>query len=358
MKSTTLYFKEGSSDKVYQATIEPKGSGFVVNFAYGRRGTTLNTGTKTQEPVDLASAEKLFEKLIREKKAKGYTEGENSTPYATEQSKEYSGVLPQLLNPINEDELDQYIRCPEWVMQEKLDGKRLLLLKQSNAVRGINRKGLFVGIPDSIQKDALRIEGDFLIDGEAVGENYHPFDLLSRRGDDLRGLPYAFRFENLQWAMRGLARGSFTPVITCQGQEEKHSALHDLRQNKAEGVVFKHRDAPYTSGRPNSGGHQLKCKFYATASFIVAAVNKQRSVLLALLNNGKQIPAGNVTVPPNQSVPSVGQVVEVRYLYALQQSGSVYQPTLLGRREDIDPKECTVTQLKYKSEPKDEDANQ
>ena len=140
MKSTTLYFKEGSADKVYQATIEPNGSGFVVNFAFGRRGSTLNTGTKTQEPVDLASAEKLFEKLVREKMAKGYTEGENSTPYATEQSKEYSGILPQLLNAIDEDELERYIASPEWVMQEKFDGKRLLLLKQGNSVRSEPRR--------------------------------------------------------------------------------------------------------------------------------------------------------------------------------------------------------------------------
>ena len=40
----------------------------------------MSTGTKTTTPVDLPSAEKLFEKLIGEKKSKGYTEGENSTP--------------------------------------------------------------------------------------------------------------------------------------------------------------------------------------------------------------------------------------------------------------------------------------
>ena len=38
----TLYYREGSSDKVYQAAIEPAGSQFVVNFAYGRRGATLS----------------------------------------------------------------------------------------------------------------------------------------------------------------------------------------------------------------------------------------------------------------------------------------------------------------------------
>ena len=36
----SLYYREGSSDKVYQAAIEPAGNQFVVNFAYGRRGGT------------------------------------------------------------------------------------------------------------------------------------------------------------------------------------------------------------------------------------------------------------------------------------------------------------------------------
>jgi len=63
----TLYYREGSSDKVYQASIEPQGEGFVVNFAYGRRGSTLQTGSKTSEPVDYDSAKKLYDKLVREK---------------------------------------------------------------------------------------------------------------------------------------------------------------------------------------------------------------------------------------------------------------------------------------------------
>jgi len=71
----TLYYREGSSDKVYQASIEPRGELFVVNFAFGRRGSTLNTGTKTQTPVDFDTAKHLYDKLVREKKAKGYTEG-------------------------------------------------------------------------------------------------------------------------------------------------------------------------------------------------------------------------------------------------------------------------------------------
>ena len=67
--TTTLYFREGPSDKVYQASIRPKGKGFMVHFAYGRRGSTFNTGSKTQTPVDYQIAKGIYDKLIKEKMA-------------------------------------------------------------------------------------------------------------------------------------------------------------------------------------------------------------------------------------------------------------------------------------------------
>src|SRR3954451_22300950 len=80
-ESTTLYYREGSSDKVYQVSLEPIGDLFLVNFAYGRRGSAFSTGTKTNSPVDYDEAKRIFDKLVREKKAKGYTEGPSGTPY-------------------------------------------------------------------------------------------------------------------------------------------------------------------------------------------------------------------------------------------------------------------------------------
>jgi len=122
----TLYYREGSSDKVYQASIEPQGEGFVVNFAYGRRGSTMSTGTKTQTPVDYATATRIFTKLVNEKKAKGYTEAENGTPYRhTDQEGRVSGLLPQLLNPIDEEDVQVLLKDNAWGMQEKLDGRRV-----------------------------------------------------------------------------------------------------------------------------------------------------------------------------------------------------------------------------------------
>ena len=115
---TTLYYREGSSDKVYQASIEPQGELFVVNFAFGRRGSTLNTGTKTQTPVDYDTATRIYTKLVNEKKAKGYTEGPDGTPYQnTPKEGHVAGILPQLLNPIDEAEVKRLLKDPAWALQ-------------------------------------------------------------------------------------------------------------------------------------------------------------------------------------------------------------------------------------------------
>ena len=356
MKSTTLYYREGSSDKVYQASIEPKDAGFVVNFAYGRRGSTLNTGTKTSIPVDEQTATRIFEKLIIEKKSKGYSEGPDGTPYLHSE-KQVSGITPQLLNPIEEEELPKYLDDPNWCMQQKLDGKRLLLRKTGAAIEGINRKGLVVGIPASIHSEAMTIQGDFLMDGEIIGDTYYVFDLLSQK-EALSHLSYAVRYDKLAKLLKPHAQQHIKVVLIVLEADAKRDSLQALRLDRAEGVVFKALGAPYTPGRPASGGSQLKHKFYATGSFVVSGTNKsKRSVRLILFDEVCQKEAGNVTIPPNHPIPTIGDVVEVRYLYAFPESGCVYQPVYLGKRDDVMPSDCSTKQLKLRR-PDEEEADQ
>jgi bifunctional non-homologous end joining protein LigD len=47
-------------------------------------------------------------------------------------------------------------------------------------------------------------------------------------------------------------------------------------------------------------------------------------------------------------------VIEVKYLYALRQSGAINQPAYIGKRSDIPASECTTDQLKYKAEAESE----
>jgi bifunctional non-homologous end joining protein LigD len=346
----TLYYREGSSDKVYQAAMEPAGNQFVVNFAYGRRGATLTTGTKTSSPVDYAAAKKIYAKLVSEKKAKGYTEGENGTPYQ-HADKQASGILPQLLNPIEEAEVELLLRDDNYCAQEKFDGKHLLVRKQDDDLEGINKKGFIVGLPQTVANDLRKLSDSFIPDGESIGDNYHAFDLLEHNGDNLRPLPYRLRLVRLVNLLLSSSPHPYVRLVeTAFTTIQKTELWERLRRENREGIVFKRLDAPYTPGKPNSGGPQLKFKFVAEVSVVVAKINIQRSVEVSLLKGRSLVSCGNVTIPANHEIPRVGDVVDVRYLYAYPDSLALYQPVYLGPRDDVEPGECLVSQLKFKAE--------
>ena len=145
MESANLYFKEGSSDKVYHATIEKEGGGYVVNFAYGRRGGALNTGSKTSSPVTLEKAKSIFDKLVGEKTAKGYRHVEGASDGSIPVAKDLPDTPTEsqcvLLGPIDEEEAMSLIKNDDWAAQPKLDGVRFMLRKRKAEVTALNRKG-------------------------------------------------------------------------------------------------------------------------------------------------------------------------------------------------------------------------
>ena len=358
--SITLYFREGSSDKVYQAGIETAaGGGYNVTFAYGRRGAAMNTGRKASG-VALAEARTIYDRLVREKTAKGYTPGADGTPYGgvapAGQTTGTSRLLPQLLNVVDEAALETLIASPDWWMQEKHDGRRLMVVADGSGNYGHNKLGGAVALSSPIDRAVEALGVPCILDGEDVGDTFHVFDALEIGGRDLRGLPYASRYQALG-DLIGLHQAPLHPPLQLVGTHDqpgrKRLFLGALRGRNAEGVVFKDPGAAYTPGRPNSGGAQLKFKFVATASCIVTGKGRKQSVALGLWDDSNP-PAlhdvGNVTIPPNRPVPEPGAVVEVRYLYAYRR-GSLFQPVYLGERDDTTPAECLVTQLKYKPEP-------
>ena len=350
----TLYFRQGTSDKVYQVWIEETASGSLVNFAYGRRGSTLTTGTKTQSPVSAEAAQKIFDKLVKEKEGKGYTEGESGQPYTgTSDGERQTGLSPQLLNPVGETEGARLLTDFRYGAQEKYDGKRIILAADSSGVTASNRKGLVCGIPEAVKEAALALHalvGKFIIDGEMVGETFFAFDMLQYGASDLRTRHYKQRY-----VMLSACIGEGSEALRCAElaylADDKARLCARLKREGKEGIVFKSLDAPYTAGRPNSGGSQFKWKFVDTCSALVSHINKQRSVALSLFDaaKGEWVGVGNVTIPANHEVPPVGAVVEVRYLYAYR-GGALYQPFYLGVRDDLEREDCKLSQLKFKAE--------
>jgi bifunctional non-homologous end joining protein LigD len=350
LPSIELGFCEGSSDKVYRACIEKSGDGYNVNFAYGRRGSALNTGSKTSRAVSYAEALDIYEKLVRSKKAKGYQPTGGGSAIAVEDDAgRDTGLRPQLLNPVDEAEAEACIHDNNWCAQEKFDGRRMLLVRGSGgAFAAANRKGRLVACPEAVQAAVAAVPGGpFVIDGELVGEKFHAFDLLATV-DDRRKMTYANRLAELDSVFGAITSAVFAVVPTVFGASAKKAFVEGLRVADKEGVVFKDLDAAWSVGRPATGGSALKLKFWATCSCVVVRANAgKRSVELAL--SGK--PVGNVTIPPNHEIPTMGQIVEIRYLYVTGPGGSLYQPVYLGVRDDVQIEECTFEEqrLKYKA---------
>ena len=194
-----------------------------MRFAFGRRGSTLQPGTKTPAPVDYDTALRTFNQLVASKLAKGYTPGQEGTPYRhTSYEGRSTRVYPQLLEPVADTHALGYLLIdPLYCAQGKLDGRRLLLRKRGSTVTGINRKGLIVAVPESMAKEALRLPGDLLLDGEAVGDTLHVFDVLEHNGNDQRTQPYINRLAILRELV--LMHGSTSIVLVytvCQAREK------------------------------------------------------------------------------------------------------------------------------------------
>jgi bifunctional non-homologous end joining protein LigD len=298
----------------------------------------------------LALAEKIFATLLKEKCGKGYQLTDTSSPIVgidlPIKKEANEDMLPQLLNPI--ENVEDFLKNDCFIAQEKMDGERRKVSftpLSGGTISQYNRKGGLIPTITNLKED---LNGQFgVYDGEMVGEVFHIFDLISLDGIDLRGLPFITRAEKLS----KLSFGKGVKVVkVTTGTNGKKKLFAQLTRDNKEGIVFKKADSVYSAGRPASGGDQLKFKFYKTATFIVSSLTKgKRSVGLELIDKGERVFMGKVTVLPNFEVPSVGELVEVRYLYCFK-GGAVFQPIYLGSRNDIEIGEALLTQIIYKSE--------
>ena len=365
----SLCFAEGSSDKEYHAEIIEVTGGNVVNFRYGRRGGVLTAGTKTSSPVNFTEAQRIYDKLIKEKTAKGYTSDVSGAAYqSTSQAGIRSDFVPQLLNPVSEHEAMGLILDSNWAAQEKMDGERRAAHAENSTAIGMNRKGLIVPLPQSIADELQAIStqsGALRVDGELIGDILYVFDLHIHKGTRIHALPWIDRMHLAEALLSGCQKIQTVPVATTT--EQKQSLWNTVLTAKGEGVVLKRMNCPVISGRPNSGGDWMKFKFTESASCCVMAINPgRRSVQVGLLEfnirpdliqDQMLISVGSVTIPPNHAVPAVGDIVEVRYLYAYR-GGSLYQPVYRGKRSDLNLSACTISQLKFKPEGDDDEGAQ
>ena len=358
----SLSFTEGSSDKVYQAELKEVDGGFNVTFQYGRRGKPLKSGTKTKTPATYDDAKKIYDKLVLSKTSKGYAPEDSSVEYAeTEKAGESTDFKPQLLNPINNENLEELFNNFSRVyMQTKHDGERRGASINNSEIIASNRKGLRVGLQKPIQ-DALEKlkDGGFIdteIDSEDMGDHLFIFDVLKFKGEDTKEDPFSKRvtyLEKLEEEIKSKKLDNALKVDSptiADSLEKVKAFVESAKSNNEEGVVIKNGDATYNEGRPSSGGNALKLKFVESATLRVTSISEgKRSVSIEINDNGNWISVGKCTIPANQDIPNPGELIEVDYLYAIK-DGALFQPIYKGKRPDLDETAAVISQLKYKKD--------
>ncbi len=359
-KAIELFFQEGTSDKLYVARIVDVGSArFDVEVEWGRRGAKLNQGKKAVG-VALAEAEKTYARLVREKTSKGYQaiagdvkpaavappEGEGSGS-KVQGKRPKVGRVAQLLTPVEADALEKLLADDSLVAQQKLDGVRVLV-HVGDPMLATNRAGQATDIAADILAGLGELPHGTVVDGEVLGGKYWLFDVLAIGKEEVSKLGYVERWERLDGEVEPGLSGPVSVLAMSVGKDKK-KLLESLRAQKAEGIVFKRRDAPYTAGRHST---QLKHKFVKSADVAIIA-NAGNAYRMVVQDEKKQFDVGKVFAgTTNASRKDLDArlargetpVAEVQYLYATADD-QLYQPVFVRTRDDKEPDECLRSQL-------------
>jgi len=368
VSSIRLFFQEGSSDKVYHATIiETEPGKHTVEVEWGRRGGGLNKGKKAIG-VSLEAARKAYDRLVREKTGKGYQEmteavrpaavappeGEGSGS-KVQGRRARTGQAAQLLNAIDEDALARHLEDDAMLAQQKLDGNRILVHVRDTII-ATNRAGELTTLHDAIASGLGELPEGTVLDGEVLadpkGPIYWLFDVLQVGAEDVRGLGYADRWTRLYEELEPGLSGPVRVLPVARGARQKKDLFDRVVAARAEGVVFKQGRAPYKPGRPASGGTQLKYKLTKSADVVLLS-NAGNAYQMAVYDGRTLRDVGKVFAgTTNESRATIDEllargerpIAEVRYLYATDDE-NLFQPVFVGLRDDKTAKECTRAQL-------------
>jgi bifunctional non-homologous end joining protein LigD len=363
IKTTTLYSTAGGSDKAYQITIAQVPGGYDVRYAYGRRTGTLRPGKepKNSTPLPLDEATTLFESVVsgQVNSKDHYHEGPSSSvtsPPAADQANTRD-VSPQLLTEIEGPRAAQLLISPNIAAQMKYDGKRLRVLVEGKSVTAYNRTNQSCGISSTMIRQVQRFAevGPIMFDGEGIGDVLYVFDLLEVCGKDIRDLRFDERDAQLQAIVAASKSTAIIAAPTEYSETGKIALLQDVKSKGLEGIVLKQIDSPYRSGRRPD---QFKHKLTTSSSFLVLTLNylkpaPRNSVDLGVFDDaGQLIQCGSVTIRNDSFKNSirVGSVIEVKYLHCFPESNTIYQPRMLGIRDDIPAEDCLLSQLRFKGE--------
>lgn len=261
-------------------------------------------------------------------------------------------MKPQLADSIDPTKIEKYLTNDAWVIQQKLDGHRVLIRVRNGHAMALGRDGepKANAIPSKILDQFKGMTaGEWFFDGELVGVTLWLFDLPHVTGHVALTDPYQVRHHVLTaffagWQPDPCIRLLATAVTTAEKRE-----LHERTVAAgAEGVMLKEINAPYRPGRRSV--HTLKAKYVKTADVVIKRLGvggKENCEFFVYDPTygqpGAEVMIGKCSLIGKPNV-AVGDVIEVKFLYTTTDH-RLFQPRMMRVRDDKSPSECTIDQL-------------
>jgi len=259
-------------------------------------------------------------------------------------------MKPMLSDQMNLKHLARYYNDDAWLMQQKLDGHRVLVQVFDGQVTFLGRNGepKANAVPARIRQEFEKLRtGNWFIDGELVGGTFWIFDLPFVQHHVDPADPYETRLSVLE---NFLPAWNPTPCVrlltTARTPVEKRNLAVEVRTQGGEGVMVKRAAGPYRAGHRSTDS--LKAKFISTIDCLVTRTGiegKENAELAVYDTNGNPKVIGKCSLIGKPPV-AVGDVIECTYLYATPDD-RLYQPRLTKVRTDKAPSACSITQLRY-----------
>jgi len=264
----------------------------------------------------------------------------------------------------SDSELEQLLSNPDYCLQEKKNGDRVLVKKDGHLVVGFNRIGRVTGVPAVIEKVITFLKDDFIVDGEIVGDQYYIFDIISLNNETVSSLTFTDRqklITNLLYGKSSVL--SSVSQLGCDYVETSKRSSFEFYKNKwnqnkdnvdFDGVVFKDIHGEYLRGKSSLC---VKYNFNNKKKFIVISVDQHRVAfgLLTILSldNLVLIQIGQVDrkYAIGLSILRVGDVIEIEYakstdsIDSKELQCSVIVPTNWQKRYDVLLSECVLSQM-------------
>ena len=184
-------------------------------------------------------------------------------------------MIPEWLEPMAATLTQGRFAGPDWIVERKFDGIRLLAYKEGDDVRLYSRNRLPQHLPEIARAVRALPAADLILDGELTWDRhdaYHVFDILWMNGRAVTASPIEER-RALLASLPFQAPMRHVEIIADPQPWER------ARREGWEGVIAKRRGSPYEHRRSK---HWLKMKVEASQEFVVGGFTDPQGARVGL----------------------------------------------------------------------------